>query len=785
MTARRRTRKGESATRPLLGVRNQPGRLAVAVFRVPLPLYRAGWGWLVGNTFLLLVHAGRRTGRPHSTVAMVLRHHADTGEAVICSVWGPNTVWVRNLRAHPALQVQIGRQSFTRAVAPRHRRRANPGGAQSVGMDHRPAVRAASTVSPAVASAACQPEHAAHRSSTRRAGPPAGSAHPSLLPASLAPPPPAEREAHDPTLDAAPAPAQGRRAVGRAVVGGLAALAVAPALTGTAEAAAEKRKPKPKRKWHRCKVHTKHTCWHARTCRHRKHKPVPPTDPPTDPGTPTSPGAYDEPAAANGLATLLALHLASRFTYGMTPALLQEMSGYPTVQAWLDAQLAPATISDPGGDALDAWWPRLAWDAPTMWAHEQAMTGEAWTAMADYQRWCLLRRMRSRRQLLESMTEFFENHLHVPVHDDGVFGFRADYGRTIRAHALGRFDQTCCIAAITHPAMRITSTTRTRRSTHPNENLGRELLELHTVGRGQLHRGRRQGRPRGSSPATTSTCGRPGRRRTTRRRTGPARSRSWGSATRTPTPTAAPVVAALPHLPRAPPGHRRTGSPASWRSAKFVATTPRRRSSTTWPRSTCQRHRHRAGAAGPGRPTGVRRRPPGPRSATPARTWSPPAGRSTSRPRRPPATARSRQRGAVAEVGHGPGAVRLAPARRAADRQRLVVLALAGAGLVRDPLHDVRRLVADAQIDLPPRRVVGAARAGRRSASTPSSTTCPRAFLRRTRDRPGCSRRAAWPPGSPRRARSPATTPLVKWGMPRPAHHLARLPRPPDPVSTE
>ena len=280
-----------------------------------------------------------------------------------------------------------------------------------------------------------------------------------------------------------PAPAQGRRAVGRAVVGGLAALAVAPALTGTAEAAAEKRKPKPKRKWHRCKVHTKHTCWHARTCRHRKHKPVPPTDPPTVPGTPTPPGAYDEPAAANGLATLLALHLASRFTYGMTPALLQEMSGYPTVQAWLDAQLAPATISDPGGDALDAWWPRLAWDAPTMWAHEQAMTGEAWTAMADYQRWCLLRRMRSRRQLLESVTEFFENHLHVPVHDDGVFGFRADYGRTIRTHALGRFDQML-VAAITHPAMSISLDNANSTKNAPNENLGRELLELHTVGRG-------------------------------------------------------------------------------------------------------------------------------------------------------------------------------------------------------------------------------------------------------------------------------------------------------------
>jgi hypothetical protein len=279
-----------------------------------------------------------------------------------------------------------------------------------------------------------------------------------------------------------PASAQGRRAVGRALVGGLAALAVSPALAETA-GAAEAEQRKTKRKWHRCKVHRKHTCWHARTCRHRKHKPAAQPDPPTDPGTPTPPGAYDEPAAVNGLATALALHLSSRFTFGMTPALLQEMSGCPTVQGWLDAQLAPATINDQSGDALDGWWPRLAWDAPTMWAHEQAMNGEAWTAMADYQRWCLLRRMRSRRQLLESVTEFFENHLHVPVHDDGVFGFRADYGRTIRAHALGRFDQML-VATTTHPAMSISLDNANSTKTAPNENLGRELLELHTVGRG-------------------------------------------------------------------------------------------------------------------------------------------------------------------------------------------------------------------------------------------------------------------------------------------------------------
>jgi deazaflavin-dependent oxidoreductase (nitroreductase family) len=101
-----------SRTRPLLGFRRQPGRLALFVFRVPLPLYRAGCGWLLGHTFLLLTHAGRKTGQPHATVAMVLAHDRTTGEVVVCSVWGPRTDWIRNIRARQALRVQVGRESF-------------------------------------------------------------------------------------------------------------------------------------------------------------------------------------------------------------------------------------------------------------------------------------------------------------------------------------------------------------------------------------------------------------------------------------------------------------------------------------------------------------------------------------------------------------------------------------------------------------------------------------------------------------------------------------------------
>jgi deazaflavin-dependent oxidoreductase (nitroreductase family) len=101
------------AAKPLLGLRRRPGRLALVVFRLPLGLYRRGWGGLLGHTFLLLVHAGRRTGKPHSAVAMVLRYDPGTGEAVICSAWGPDTDWIRNIRARPALRVQLGREAFT------------------------------------------------------------------------------------------------------------------------------------------------------------------------------------------------------------------------------------------------------------------------------------------------------------------------------------------------------------------------------------------------------------------------------------------------------------------------------------------------------------------------------------------------------------------------------------------------------------------------------------------------------------------------------------------------
>jgi deazaflavin-dependent oxidoreductase (nitroreductase family) len=80
--------------------------------RLPQPLYHHGWGRLLDHTFLLITHQGRKTGKPRETVAMPLTYDPERREAIVCSAWGPNTGWMRNLRAHPALQIQIGRETF-------------------------------------------------------------------------------------------------------------------------------------------------------------------------------------------------------------------------------------------------------------------------------------------------------------------------------------------------------------------------------------------------------------------------------------------------------------------------------------------------------------------------------------------------------------------------------------------------------------------------------------------------------------------------------------------------
>jgi uncharacterized protein (DUF1800 family) len=171
------------------------------------------------------------------------------------------------------------------------------------------------------------------------------------------------------------------------------------------------------------------------------------------------------------------LHLLQRATYGATPESLARVRRIGTA-AWLEEQLTPATLADPLGDLVTAKFPRLQWSV----AQVRATFEFGWDVMFDLGQAPLGRAAWSTRQLLEVMVDFWSNHLNVTNPFDGGWDNRHLYDRdVIRKHALGRFSDML-VASAKHPAMLRYLDNASSTKDAPNENYGRELLELHTVG---------------------------------------------------------------------------------------------------------------------------------------------------------------------------------------------------------------------------------------------------------------------------------------------------------------
>lgn len=174
-------------------------------------------------------------------------------------------------------------------------------------------------------------------------------------------------------------------------------------------------------------------------------------------------------------------HFTDRFSYGHTPALAAQVRRAGSGRAWFEAQLAPAGITDAPGAEVKSWFPGV-WHTPTqLWARNQSGVAPAWQVMTDLGRWTIMRRVRSTRQLHEVMVEFWSNLLHIPLGDEDAWPYRVAYDSMIRSHALGRFDDML-VAATTHSSMGLYLDNASSTGDAPNENLGRELLELHSVG---------------------------------------------------------------------------------------------------------------------------------------------------------------------------------------------------------------------------------------------------------------------------------------------------------------
>mgnify|MGYP000447735490 CR=1 FL=1 len=173
-----------------------------------------------------------------------------------------------------------------------------------------------------------------------------------------------------------------------------------------------------------------------------------------------------------------ARHAISRLTYGQSPDLLDELASRGT-EGFIARQLDPASIDDSACDAEVAEFRRLYRPA-----HELVGQNAQWHVQNELVGMTLVRSVKSRRQLLEVMTDFWHNHLSVNSGKRRIAFLLPSDDTTMRRLALGRFDELLLESARS-PSMLAYLDNRTSRGDQvrpPNENYARELLEIHTLG---------------------------------------------------------------------------------------------------------------------------------------------------------------------------------------------------------------------------------------------------------------------------------------------------------------
>lgn len=207
-----------------------------------------------------------------------------------------------------------------------------------------------------------------------------------------------------------------------------------------------------------------------------------PTPAPTSSATPTPGPTYDATWSSVTPYVLPdpARHVLSRAGFGPTASDLADVRNRG-VSGWIERQLDPSGIDDSDCDRVLA---RLPDQSEPIWHVRDLIRTDrrsGWEQQMSVLSGFAVRALWSRRQLLTVMEDLWGNHFNVTVPGDDISESRAHYAWTIRRHALGRFVDLLTAVSI-HPSMLTYLNNRDSDDEHPNENQGRELLELHSVG---------------------------------------------------------------------------------------------------------------------------------------------------------------------------------------------------------------------------------------------------------------------------------------------------------------
>jgi deazaflavin-dependent oxidoreductase (nitroreductase family) len=89
-----------------------PRGISRLLFRAPIWLYKLHLGWLLGKRALKITHTGRVSGLPRHVVLEVVKYEPTSDTYYIAAAWGESSDWVKNIRANPQVQIQVGRQNM-------------------------------------------------------------------------------------------------------------------------------------------------------------------------------------------------------------------------------------------------------------------------------------------------------------------------------------------------------------------------------------------------------------------------------------------------------------------------------------------------------------------------------------------------------------------------------------------------------------------------------------------------------------------------------------------------
>jgi uncharacterized protein (DUF1800 family) len=166
----------------------------------------------------------------------------------------------------------------------------------------------------------------------------------------------------------------------------------------------------------------------------------------------------------------------NRTSFGPRPGELKRVREIG-VDAYLEEQLHPDRLEES---------PAVAW---RLWSLDTLQVDTDFRfefpkeqVQAELQRAAVIRAVYSRRQLHEVMVDFWTDHFNVSqLKGDSAFFKTADDDAVIRRHALGKFRDLLQASAKSPAMLHYLDNARNTKST-VNENYGRELMELHTLG---------------------------------------------------------------------------------------------------------------------------------------------------------------------------------------------------------------------------------------------------------------------------------------------------------------